>query len=64
LGMTLLIGLTGECITELDPEGLIRVQGEIWKGVSECGLIAEGAEVVIKRFQSLTLTVKNKNELE
>ncbi len=64
LGHDAMIGLTGECITELKPEGLIRVQGEIWKAVSNCSVIPEGAEVVIEKLQGLTLIVKTKNEFE
>jgi membrane-bound serine protease (ClpP class) len=59
-----MIGLTGECIKELNPEGLIRVQGEIWKAVCKCGVVIEGREVVIEEFRGLTLSVKPKNEFE
>ena len=64
VGHDAMIGLTGECIRELNPEGLIRVQGEIWKAVSKCGVVVEGAEVVIEEFRGLTLTVKPKNDFK
>ena len=60
-----MIGLTGECITSLNPEGLVRVQGEIWQAVSRCGVVVEEAEgVVIEDLQGLTLIVKTQNEFE
>lgn len=59
-----MVGLTGKSITSLDPEGLIRVQGEIWQAVSRCGVVTEGAEVVIEDFQNLTLVVRTQGEQE
>jgi membrane-bound serine protease (ClpP class) len=62
VGHEAMVGLTGECIRELNPGGLIRVNGEIWKAVSNCGLVTKGAEVTIENLQGLTLTVRTRSE--
>ena len=59
-----MIGLTGTTITSLNPEGIVRVQGEIWKAASRFGVVVEEAEVVIEDLQGLTLIVKTRNEFE
>ena len=59
-----MIGLTGKSITLLNPEGWVRVQGEIWKAVSKYGVVAEGAEVLIEDLQGLTLIVKAHHKFE
>jgi membrane-bound ClpP family serine protease len=64
VGYDAMIGLTGKCITELNPKGLIRVESEIWKAVSEYGVVIEGDEVVVEDFKGLTLIVRPQNEFE
>jgi len=64
VGHEAMIGLTGECIRELNPEGLVRVHGELWKAVSRGGDVVEGEEVVVEELRGLTLTVKPMDELE
>ncbi|MGM0686978.1 MAG: NfeD family protein [Promethearchaeati archaeon] len=59
-----MIGLTGTTITSLNPEGLVRVQGETWKAASRCGVVVEEAEVLIEDLQGLTLIVKTHHEFE
>ena len=59
-----MIGLRGKSITSLNPQGLVRVQGEMWKAVSKCGVIVEGVDVVIEDLQHLTLIVTIQGESE
>ena len=59
-----MIGLRGKSITSLNPQGLVRVQGEMWKAVSKCGVIVEGVDVVIEDLQDLTLIVTIQGESE
>jgi membrane-bound serine protease (ClpP class) len=42
VGSDSMIELRYKTITPLNPEGLVRVQGEIWKAASKSGVIAEG----------------------
>lgn len=61
-GCESMIGLKGKAITPLNPEGLVRVQGETWQAASRCGVIVEGVEVVIEDSQGLQLIVKTQTE--
>lgn len=64
VGCESIIGLKGRSITSLNPQGLVRVQGEIWQAVCKRGVVAEGAEVVIEDLQQLTLVVRIRGESE
>lgn len=57
-GSEAMVGVTGEVIETLDPEGMIMVQGEIWKAVSLSGEIKKGGRVRIKEIKGLTLYVE------
>jgi len=59
-----IVGLRGRCVTALDPEGLVRVQGETWKAVSNCGTVAEGVEVTVEDVRGLMLVVATRSEPE
>ncbi|MFO7773984.1 MAG: NfeD family protein [Dehalococcoidia bacterium] len=64
VGCDSMVGLTGKSMTSLNPEGLVRVQGEIWQAVCRGGAVAEGAEVVIEDLRDLTLVVRTRNGFE
>jgi len=64
VGSDSIIGRKGRCVTELDPEGLVRVQGETWKAVSQCGTVAEGDEVTVADLKGLMLVVTTQGEPE
>ncbi len=54
-----MIGLKGIVVRELNPEGMVRVRGELWKAVSdEGGRIPVGARVVVVGMDGLTLRVR------
>ena len=59
-------GITGETAVvcqDLNPQGLVKVSGEIWKAVSRDGKkIKKGQEVKIISLQGLTLLVKILNK--
>ncbi|MFZ3106882.1 MAG: nodulation protein NfeD [Candidatus Hydromicrobium sp.] len=59
-------GITGETAVvcqDLNPQGLVKVYGEIWKAVSEDGKkIKKGQEVKIISLKNLTLMVKILNK--
>lgn len=59
-----IIGQKGRCVRALDPEGLVRVQGETWKAVSTCGAVAEGVEVTVEDVRGLMLVVATPSEPE
>lgn len=57
-GIEGIVGETGETISSLNPEGQVRVHGEIWRALSEDGKISAGQPVVVTRIENLTLHVK------
>ena len=51
-----LLGTTGEAITACDPEGSVRIRGEIWKARAEPPA-ARGERIVVEAVDGLTLSV-------
>jgi membrane-bound serine protease (ClpP class) len=51
-----LIGGVGEAITACDPEGSVRIRGEIWKAHAE-PYVGAGEPVVVAAVRGLTLEV-------
>ena len=56
-----LIGLEGEVVEPLTPNGMVKVKGEYWKAKSLSGDIRAGEEVEVLRMEGLTLRVKRKS---
>lgn len=55
----------GIAVSDIDPQGMIKARGELWKAHSEDGLpIKEGAEVEVVRAETLNLFVKPLQEGE
>jgi len=52
-----LIGLTGVARSPLDPEGQVRVLGELWRARADPGPVAEGETVRVVAVEGLTLKV-------
>jgi len=49
----------GVAVSEIDPDGMIRARGEIWKARSESGVrIEAGTEVEVIRAETLQLWVR------
>jgi len=49
-------------VTKLDPVGMVKARGELWKAVSVDGdIIKQGIEVKVVRAETLTLYVEEKN---
>lgn len=55
-----LVGQTGEAIERLDPAGMIRVAGEMWKARSLGGAVEAGGRVVVVSVDGMTLEVRGK----
>ena len=51
-----LVGATGEAITACDPDGSVRIRGEIWKARAEPP-VARGERIVVGAVEGLTLAV-------
>ena len=59
-----MLGLTGSAVTHLDPEGLIRAHGELWKAECTDDTIAPNEKVIVISIQGLKLIVKRKEDCE
>ncbi|MBI4376625.1 MAG: nodulation protein NfeD [Elusimicrobia bacterium] len=60
IGMESLAGAKGVAATALDPEGQVRLQGELWAARSAAGRIEEGSEIEVLSAEGLTLRVRPK----
>jgi membrane-bound serine protease (ClpP class) len=56
-----IIGETGEALAVLNPSGIVRVHGEIWKAESVSGHINMGQKVRVTAIKDLTLFVELAN---
>ncbi|NJE85734.1 nodulation protein NfeD [Thermococcus sp. CX2] len=60
-----LVGAEGKVIQELNPEGLVRIHGEIWKAISKDGSrIPAGEKVRVVEVKGLTLIVSKEGDLD
>lgn len=57
-GVEGIVGETGEAMTGLNPEGQVRVHGEIWKATSSEGMIPAGSKIKVEKVENLRLTVR------
>jgi membrane-bound serine protease (ClpP class) len=57
-GPEALVGKIGKAVTDLKPDGEVRVGGLIWRATSISGDIQKGEPVKVKSIQNLMLTVE------
>jgi membrane-bound serine protease (ClpP class) len=57
-GLKAFIGKRGETISELDPYGTVKVNGEMWNAASLSGQIKPGENIVVRDIKNLTLYVE------
>jgi membrane-bound serine protease (ClpP class) len=60
-GMEGIVGEIGETLANLNPSGMIRIHGELWKAESVSGIIGQGLKVRVKAIKDLTLYVEQVN---
>jgi membrane-bound serine protease (ClpP class) len=58
-GMEGLIGEIGEAIVSMNPEGTVRIHGEIWQAESVSGKINKGGQIRVIEIQNLKLKVES-----
>ncbi len=61
VGLPNMIGTRGKVINALKPEGMVRINGELWVAKSTSVDIESGAEIVVVGQQRLKLEVRNRN---
>ncbi|MCU7550684.1 nodulation protein NfeD [Chitinophagaceae bacterium LB-8] len=57
-GQEALLGETGVSLGILDPNGIVLLHGEIWKAVSNSGIIEKGAKIRVINRKGFTLYVE------
>ena len=57
-GVEGIVGEIGIAITILQPEGQVRVHGEIWNAVTNEGPLLAGTKVRVETVENLRLTVR------
>jgi len=58
VGLPDMVGSRGKVVTPLDPEGLVRIKGELWESTSADRRINTGEEVIVVGQDGLKLTVR------
>ena len=55
-----LVGMTAEVETDLNPKGIVLVEGERWAAILEKGRVKPGEEVIVTKVDGLKLRVVKK----
>jgi membrane-bound ClpP family serine protease len=58
IGLSDMVGSRGEVVRSLDPEGMVRIRGELWKARSAGGKIEVGTEITVVGREGLRLIVR------
>lgn len=58
-GIESMLGETAEIFESLNPEGRVRIHGEIWKAISVSGKMEAGEKVRVMKVKDLTLYVEH-----
>ena len=58
VGLPGMVGARGKVVSDLDPEGLVRIKGELWESKTEGRKIDVGVEVTVVGQEGLKLIVK------
>jgi len=53
-----IVGETGTAVTDLIPEGEVKVHGEFWKAESQDGELKKGEKIIVTKIINLKLFVK------
>ena len=61
-GLPSMIGTRGKVTHVLNPEGTVKIRGELWSAVAEEGEIEAGEEIIVVEQNSLKLTVRKVEE--
>ena len=64
IGLPNMIGTKGEVVSSLTPEGLVRIQGELWIAKSDSGELKTGNEVIVVGQKRLRLVVRDSGAID
>jgi membrane-bound ClpP family serine protease len=57
-GLSNMVGLRGKASTHLDPDGQVKIEGELWESRAESGTIPSGSRIVVVGQTGFKLTVR------
>lgn len=58
VGLPGMVGARGKAVSDLAPEGMVRIKGELWESMAEGGKINTGVEVTVVGQEGLKLIVR------
>jgi membrane protein implicated in regulation of membrane protease activity len=58
IGLSNMVGVKGKVASPLNPEGMVKVNGELWKARSESGNLETGEQITVVGQDRLKLIVK------
>ncbi|MFC1991200.1 NfeD family protein [Chloroflexota bacterium] len=61
IGLPDMIGCRGAVVSQLTPEGLVRIHGELWIAKSAGGEMKKGEQIIVVSQDRLKLVVQNSN---
>jgi membrane-bound ClpP family serine protease len=61
-GFTDLVGMTGRTVDQLKPEGMVRVNSELWVARSQSGVIPAGSQIEVVSQDGMKLVVRLKEK--
>ena len=53
-----MVGMTGVVVETLNPQGMVRIRGELWSAESTDNMIDRGKKIVVEKVNGLNLLVK------
>ncbi|MCJ7426301.1 MAG: NfeD family protein [Dehalococcoidales bacterium] len=63
-GLSDMLGMRGEVVRSLDPEGMVKIKGELWRAKSAGRKIDTGEEVTVVGQNGLKLIVEREGRRE
>jgi membrane-bound ClpP family serine protease len=58
VGLSDMVGSKGKVVNQLDPQGMVRIKGELWEAISVGGRVSVGREVTVVGQDGLKLIVR------
>jgi len=58
VGLSDMVGSKGKVVNRLDPQGMVRIKGELWEAISVGGRVNTGKEVTVVGQDGLKLIVR------
>ena len=58
VGLSDMVGSKGKVVDQLDPQGMVRIKGELWEAISVGGKVSTGKEVTVVGQDGLKLIVR------